>query len=112
MSDELAAHEQTAYQFLESAFCLDKARQCPSDSEFLEGALDSNVFLWFWLKRHIINSEPNASDERVSHIIQLSDFMARAAVSIRHKYDDRVMEHLVTMNLNMCERILLESALA
>ena len=103
MSDDLSANEKKAFPFLESAIRLDQAKQTPDDLNKLRDALDQNVAMWLLLKNHYLNTGLDVPMEMITHIIQFSNFTVKAAITIQRHYDDSLMDHLINMNLNMCE---------
>ncbi len=103
MPHELTENEEMAYPFLESAVRLDQALQDPSNDVNLCEALDNNVALWLLLKNHFMNTNLDVPQEMLTHVIQLSNFAIKAAISIQQSYDHRLLEHLINMNLNMSE---------
>ena len=106
MVDEFSTSERMAFPFLEAAVRIDQLRQSSLDKEALREALNENVALWFLLKNHVLNTEPDTTADHVDHIVKVSNFMAKAAICLINSYDDSLMDHMVKMNLNMCERLL------
>lgn len=106
MSDELSAHEQVAFPFLEAAVRIDTAKQNPGDKDLLARVLDDNVALWLYFKNLLLNADGEIAPDTKGFLIQASEFMIKAAQMLLREVDDELMGRLVALNLNMSELLL------
>ncbi len=106
MSNELTTRELAAFPFLEAAVRIDTAKQNPDNKELLILVLDDNVALWMYFKHLLLNSPDGLSEEARAHFIDISEFMIKAARRLFQEIDLELLDWLVTLNLNMSERML------
>lgn len=105
-STDLNPVEQLAFPFIKSAIQIDAAKQDPSNREALVSVLENNVALWMFMKNYLTENFRDVPEDTRKFLVQMSEFMVKAALFLQENPNENLMDRLVTINLNMSERIL------
>lgn len=101
----LSAREEAAYPFLECAVLLDHARK-GGDALPLADALDVNAARWMTVANRATGRANSLPATTTAFFDRASRFMIEAARTLRHQRDEKVIDMMIHMNLNMSETIL------
>jgi hypothetical protein len=101
--EKLNPVEETAFPFLQHAVQLDQAR---SAWAVLDKALGKNAEMWLKLSDDSIAAHGQLPLETIEFIHKTSAFVAKVAAAVRTEMDDKLLDTLIKLNLNMSEMIL------
>lgn len=101
----LTALEEAAFPFLECAVLLDQARK-PQPKVQLADALDVNAARWQTVANRAMVRGRQLPATTSEFFSRASRFMVEAARTLRSAPDDKVIDMMIDMNLNMSETIL------
>lgn len=105
--DDYDPIDELAKPFLDIASKLDEARTAPIDHETWIALLETNSFLWRFASKHMpgqIGFELAPESEEL--VAQISEFMSKASMCLAEKRDEFLLDRVVEINLNMCDKLL------
>lgn len=104
---EIEVVDDLAKPFLDLAEGLEAARLNGVPEETWEALLETNVFLWKYMKVQLPKLADGDIPAETADLIQrITDFMNKASATLLARRDDDLIRKMVQLNLNMCDQIL------
>jgi len=105
IAENLSAREAAAYPFLECAVLLDNVRKGTPVVQ-LADALDVNAARWQTVANRATTRRRDLPETTAEFFDRASRFMVEAARTLRDQQDEKLLDMMIHMNLNMSETIL------
>jgi flagellar biosynthesis regulator FlaF len=105
-SDLLNPVEQQALALSRAAVMLDQARQKRQDAGLMHRALAQNVELWIGIQTMVKHANGSLPDAVKSNLHKLGDFVIGTTFKDRDDIEDRTLDTLININLQISEGLL------